>query len=125
MALARLAPAIAAAALLGWMAGPAAASVIYRVRAGDNLTAIAARHHTTVPVLARLNRLDPDRILPVGLVLRLPDRPTAQLLTPYVVRRGNTLSQIAFTHGVTLENLVRINHLDPDDLLLQGQRILI
>ena len=107
------------------MAGPAAASVIYRVRAGDSLTAIAARHHTTVPVLARLNRLDPDRILPIGLVLRLPDRPKAQLLTPYVVRRGDTLSQIAFAHGVTLEKLVRINHLDPDGLLLQGQRILI
>jgi soluble lytic murein transglycosylase-like protein len=107
------------------MSGPAAASVIYRVRPGDNLTAIAARHHTTVPVLARLNRLNPDRILPVGLALRLPDRPVAQLLTPYVVRRGDTLSQIAFARGVTLGSLVRVNHLDPDGLLLEGQQILI
>src|SRR5262245_16198857 len=101
----RLAPlvlAVAAATVLGWSAGPAAASALYRVRTGDTLTAIAASHHTTVPVLVRLNRLVPERFLPVGLVLRLPERRTRQSLAPYVVRYGDTLSQIASAHGITL-----------------------
>jgi LysM repeat protein len=107
------------------MSGPAAASVLYRVRAGDTLTAIAAGNHTTVPVLARLNRLDPERLLPVGLVLRIPEHRAGQSLAPYVVRHGDTLSQIASTHGITLAYIVRINHLEPNALLLEGQRILL
>ena len=125
MALARLIPGVAAAAVLGWTSGPAAGSVHYRVRAGDTLTAIAARRSTTVPVLVRLNRLDPERVLPVGLVLRLPERRAGRLLAPYVVRRGDTLSQIASADGIELGDLVRINHLDPEALLLEGQRILL
>ena len=44
----------------------------YRVRAGDTLSAIAARRGTSVGVIARLNRIDPDAILPVGRILLLP-----------------------------------------------------
>jgi LysM repeat protein len=123
--LVRLIPAVAAVTALGWTSGPAAASVLYHVRAGDTLTAIAADHHTTVPVLARLNRLDPERSLPIGLALRLPERHVAQSLAPYVVRHGDTLSQIAFARGITLAYIVRVNHLEPDAPLLEGQRIVL
>ena len=44
----------------------------YVVRPGDSLTAIARRHHTTLRVLARINRLDPSRYLIIGTKLRLP-----------------------------------------------------
>ena len=44
----------------------------YVVRPGDTLTAIAARHRSTVRALARTNRLDPARILPVGRRLQVP-----------------------------------------------------
>jgi LysM repeat protein len=110
---------------MGWACGPASGSVRYRVRAGDTLTAIAARHHTTVPLLSRLNRLDPTRVLPIGFVLRLPDPRAGQLLEPYVVRPGDTLSQIASSRGVRLADIARINHLDPAALLLEGQRLLL
>ena len=120
-----LVPVAAAAVVLALTSEPAAASVLYRVRTGDTLTAIAANHHTTVPVLARLNKLDPDRFLQVGLVLRLPEPRVQRSLAPYVVRQGDTLSQIAFAHGVTLAYIVRVNHLEPDALLLEGQRILL
>jgi LysM repeat protein len=46
--------------------------VIYKVRSGDTLTAIAARFGTTVRVLAQLNGIsDPSR-LRIGQVLKLP-----------------------------------------------------
>src|SRR5581483_11660279 len=92
------------------------------VRAGDTLSGIAARRHTTIAAIARLNRLDPDAILRVGLTLRLPDRPGGRL-APYVVRPGDTLSQIAVTHGLTVAGIARINHLDPAALLIAGTRL--
>ncbi len=55
-------------------AHPAAACkpVEYRVRAGDTLSSIARRFHTTVVSLARANSLDPDGILLIGAVLKVP-----------------------------------------------------
>lgn len=102
----------------------AAAHVRYRVRPGDTLTAIAARHHTTVAALARLNELGPADLLPVGITLRLPDRPRERL-TPYFVRLGDTLSEIAFEHGVTVAEIARINGLDPAELLIEGRRLML
>jgi soluble lytic murein transglycosylase-like protein len=49
-----------------------AARTGYRVRSGDSLTAIAKRHDTTVAALARLNGLNPARVLAEGVVLKLP-----------------------------------------------------
>jgi LysM repeat protein len=49
-----------------------AAERTYRVRAGDTLSAIAARFNTTVAVLVRLNNIkDPSRIR-VGQIIKLP-----------------------------------------------------
>jgi peptidoglycan hydrolase-like protein with peptidoglycan-binding domain len=47
-------------------------SARYRVRAGDTLTAIAARNGTTVAALAAANAIDPDAMLLAGARLRLP-----------------------------------------------------
>jgi D-alanyl-D-alanine carboxypeptidase/D-alanyl-D-alanine-endopeptidase (penicillin-binding protein 4) len=46
----------------------------YKVRPGDTLTAIARRFGTTVEALTRANSLDPDRLLPIGLVLTIPQQ---------------------------------------------------
>ncbi|MFN2629906.1 MAG: peptidoglycan-binding protein [Gaiellaceae bacterium] len=48
------------------------ASKLYIVRAGDSLAAIARRHLTTVAVLARLNRLNPAKLILIGARLQLP-----------------------------------------------------
>jgi LysM repeat protein len=45
---------------------------LYRVRAGDTLTAIAASRGTTVARLVRLNRIDPLKPIVIGQRLRLP-----------------------------------------------------
>ena len=114
----------AAAVAVGWCDG-AAASERYRVRPGDTLTAIAARHHTSVAILARLNKLDPGRILPAGATLRLPQPRAQERLTPYVVRLGDTLSDIASSHGLTIAQIARLNHLDPAGLLVEGRRLML
>src|SRR5262249_18875750 len=53
-------------------ARPAACSQTYRVKAGDTLSAIARRFQTTVAAIVRANKLDPNAILPVGRMLKIP-----------------------------------------------------
>jgi LysM repeat protein len=48
------------------------ARVRYRVRLGDTLSGIAARYDTSVAQLARLNRIDPNGLLPAGTKLLVP-----------------------------------------------------
>ena len=50
---------------------PAAART-YRVKSGDTLSGIAARYHTTVAILQKLNNIKDPRTLRVGQVLKLP-----------------------------------------------------
>jgi N-acetylmuramoyl-L-alanine amidase len=49
-----------------------ASTATYVVRSGDNLTAIAERHGTSVQVLAKQNRIDPRGFLLIGTRLRVP-----------------------------------------------------
>ena len=62
---------VGASAGAGSRAAPCKA-LTYRVQAGDTLFALAQRFRTTVPALAFANDLDPDGLLPIGLVLRIP-----------------------------------------------------
>ncbi|EKD34428.1 MAG: hypothetical protein ACD_75C02343G0001 [uncultured bacterium] len=49
--------------------------IIYRVKKGDTLAAIAKRHGTTVPALAKLNRLKLSKPLYVDRKLIIPGKP--------------------------------------------------
>ena len=72
----------------------------YTVRAGDSLTAIAQRHGTTLPVLARENALDPARPLLIGTRLRIPAASARAPLAapPSTVR--DTITRTAASLGV-------------------------
>lgn len=99
------------------------ASASYAVKAGDTLSAIAARHGTDWQTLARINGLaDPDR-LSIGQVLQLPDTRAAAHV--HVVQRGETLSGIARGTGVSAAAIARANGLADPDLIHPGQRLVI
>jgi LysM repeat protein len=56
-------------------------SSTYVVRAGDNLTTIAARHHTTLSALAAANSIDPAKPIVIGRRLRVPAVRTTRAMT--------------------------------------------
>jgi len=56
----------------------AATTTIYRVRAGDTLTAIARRYSVTVVALARANKLNPAKPILIGRRLRVPRATVSQ-----------------------------------------------
>jgi LysM repeat protein len=103
----------------------------YRVRSGDTLASIAARHATTWQVLARINHLsNPDRIF-VGQELVMPAGRVKRRRRPIVrhrrhtvtVRSGDTLSAIAARvgHGCTWQDLQRVNRLKNVNLIYPGE----
>ncbi len=51
-----------------------ARTTAYRVRPGDTLSSIAARHHTTVAAIARASRVSSRALIHPGQVLRLPGK---------------------------------------------------
>ncbi len=99
----------------------------YTVRPGDTLSAIALRYGVTVTTLRQLNGLRNDRIR-VGQKLRCrATAPVMRMTTnsgTLVVRRGDTLSEIAVAQGTTLAQLRRLNDLRDDDIRV-GQTLRI
>jgi len=83
----------------------------YLVRKGDTLSAIGASFGVSTGALRSLNRLDGDRIVP-GQKLRLRTPPPADRVDTdgvYTVQRGDTLSEIALRHNLSLKQLRRLN----------------
>jgi LysM repeat protein len=118
-----LAVALAASMLLG-MAGTAFADSRYVVQRGDNLFRIALRFHTSVVALANANHIaNPNRIF-VGQVLTIPGPTPAVHLVHYRVRRGDTLSGIAFSFGTTVAAIQAANKLFTT-LIFTGQTLLV
>lgn len=92
---------------------------IHVVQLGDTLEAIAVRYDLPLSLLRRLNGITGDRIH-VGQQLRL--RPTPRDEAVYVVRPGDSLSEIGRQFGLTVAELKRINDLDRDRIYV-GQKL--
>jgi membrane-bound lytic murein transglycosylase D len=119
--------------------------VVYRVRNGDNLTAIATRYGVTVQQIREWNNLRGSTIRvgqnltihtgggtaaaastqpePASATTRATGS-TASSSTTYTVRRGDTLGSIASAHGVTVNQIREWNSLR-NNTIQAGQRLRI
>ena len=109
--------------LTGLAASPALGAQV-RVAQGETLSAIAARHGTTVAALAEANGIaDPNRIRS-GARLRVPGASVparAPGRRAHTVRRGETLASIAARYGTSIARLARNNAIADPDLVRIGQ----
>ena len=88
-----------------------AAEVIYTVRRGDTLSAIAARYGVTVASLQQVNGLAGTIIL-VGQRLIVPETAAVAAAAPaarfrYIVKRGDTLFRLAQTYRTSVLGIQR------------------
>lgn len=116
----------------------------YRVRRGDTLSGIARRYGVSINDLVALNGLRSRNRIRIGQALKLPthEGPTTvamvrdhdpnarrKLERPadglYRVRRGDTLSGVAETFGVTIAELLAANRLRNRNHLSIGQTLFI
>jgi membrane-bound lytic murein transglycosylase D len=119
--------------------------VRHKIKAGETIGGIAQRYHTTVALLRRTNNLSGNTIragkhltVPVAskrltrYSLSADERRTAKQHTPrkgtkliYVTRRGDTLWDIASSHGVSVRQLASWNGMAPRDTLRENQKLVI
>lgn len=115
----------------------------YSVRQGDTVSSIASRFGTTAQHLRDLNGLSNANALQTGSELRVPSSvtqlPDKVLLAAarvdrrapapggvravHVVRKGESMWTIARRHGLTVAQLARLNHMNPEATLRPGQRL--
>jgi LysM repeat protein/N-acetylmuramoyl-L-alanine amidase len=91
----------------------------YVVSKGDNLSTIAKTFDTTISMLRQLNRLNGSRIYP-GQRLRIVPAPVDEAV--YIVKRGDTLTEIAQRFDSSIARLKEINGLDNDRIFI-GQQL--
>src|SRR5207302_1679555 len=116
-----------------------AAAGAYTVKWGDTLTGVAKRFGVSVRALADANGLaDPNRVL-AGRNLSIPSAgastkaattsraatPVAVPVTPrvHVVAPGENLTDIAKREGVSVADVLRLNHLSNANHIEAGQRL--
>jgi LysM repeat protein len=96
------------------------------VGAGETLTSIAARYHTTVEALLTENDLPVGWNLVVGQVLTLPAMAgSATFARTYMLDTGDTLRIVAERFGVTWQNLAAYNQIANPNYVQAGTIIII
>jgi len=111
------------------------------VRAGDTLSHLAVRHGVSIKDLVSVNSISNSRLIYPGQVLRLPGaageaRPasspstsaspratSASAASTVTVRAGDTLTDIAARHGVSVADIARANGLADTRLIYPGQKL--
>jgi membrane-bound lytic murein transglycosylase D len=110
--------------------------VYHRVRSGETLSTIARRYHTSVARIQHANNLR-SSFIRAGKRLKIPGKGTAytsqpeppektpaQLPAYHVVRRGDSLWNIARKYGTTTEAIQKLNGLTGTHLT-KGQKLKI
>lgn len=108
----------------------------YKVKSGDTLSAIAAKHGVTVANLKSWNKLSSDLIFP-GQVLSLKKTSgsssssssssgssSSSSSSTYTVKSGDSLSKIAAMHGISIKNLMDWNNLN-STLIFPGNKLVV
>jgi LysM repeat protein len=98
----------------------------YRVKAGDNLSAIAKKHGLTVAELTAVNRISASTIIYPGQVLRVAkivtaEAPAANAPDSYQVQAGDSLDSIAKRFSLRLSALRDFNALSKSSIIYVGQ----
>ncbi len=108
---------------------PAPAPTVYTVRSGDTLSGVAAARNVTLDQLKSWNKLSGNTIvvgqtLIVGGAAAVPAPSAASRTTVYVVRRGDTLGNIADRYNCTIADLKSWNGLS-GATIYPGQKLQI
>ena len=98
--------------------------LIYVVKSGDTLSAIAKKYDTTYQKLAEYNGIENPDIINVGQVIKIP---SSNSNTPsveyYTIKKGDTLSAIAKKYDTTVDKLVKLNNIKDPDKIYTGDKI--
>ncbi len=108
----------------------------HRVKSGETLWSIARKYHVRVMTLARSNKINRRKVLHIGMLLKIPTKGTALMVASaspvpdpppvqrqtlrHIVKKGESLWDIARRYNTTPQSIRRSNHLT-GNLLAIGQ----
>ena len=93
------------------------------VKNGDTLYKIAAKYGMSVNELKGINGLTTDSIFPGNVLLVFPQTTTGTTIT-YIIKRGDTLYQIARNFGISVDALKNANGLT-SNLINVGEELIV
>lgn len=95
------------------------------VQRGDTLSQIAEEYHTSYQYLAQINNISNPNLIYTGQTLIVPKLENNDIHDPshilYIVEPGNTLTQISYEYGVSIEDIVRLNDIANPNLIYVGE----
>ena len=104
----------------------------YMVKAGDTLSAIAAKYGTTYQALASTNSISNPNDIYVGQVIKVSAMATAASSQAasstnsngsYTVKSGDTLYGIALANGLNWQTLAKQNGISDPNVIFVGQKL--
>lgn len=95
----------------------------HRVRPSETLTEIADDYDVSVEAIKGANGLTNANMISVGQVLEIPS--TEPKIVEYTIRRGDSLSDIASSYGISVKDLTRLNGIQNAGKIRVGQKIKI
>jgi LysM repeat protein len=118
--------------------------VVYKVKAGDTISKIAHRYGVSTNTVLAANGLRKTSTLRLGQKIKVPAKTSTrvanvdnsedkksnairsdQKYTSYKIKSGDVISEIAYRHGVSTENVLKANDLSKNTTLKIGQVIKI
>jgi len=104
---------------------PSTTTEIIIVQKGDTLSQIAQEYNTSYEYLAKINNIKNPNLIFTGQRLTVPVLEDNEINDTshrlYIVRRGDTLTQIAAEFNVTIESIVKLNNIANPNLILVGE----
>ena len=104
-------------------------AVQHKVKSGETLAQIANRYSIKLPTLLALNQLQERSLIFPGQLLTVRSVNPSATIQPsisageHIVQGGETLTQIAKRHGISLASLLKANRLTKTSLIFVGQRL--
>lgn len=96
----------------------------YKVKKGDNLSKIAYMFKINYKTIKRVNKLKSNN-LKINQELLIPITPNNyRKKTIYIIKKGDTLSDIAFKYKVSLKDIMKLNNLN-NELIKIGNKVVI
>lgn len=111
-----------------------ATTFVYTIKRGDTLSKIAIRYGSTINQLAGINGIRNPNLIYAGEKIRIPINTNVRNMTDnehdsghqlYIVKRGDTLSQIAQRYGKTVEEIVELNQIQNKNYIYVGEQLRI
>lgn len=100
--------------------------IVYRVKKGDTLSEIAQKYNTTVSHLVQINKIKNPNLIYAGeeIIISYNHKKYCKR-KKYIIKKGDTLSEIARKYNTTVKTLVIINKIKNPNLIYSGAELTI